>query len=178
MPTTVKDLLLVAPVAAPTVTPAAATDLVEKPDAPIFDVRNGTEVAAGCKVKRALARHLFGKALADHQMTHSKLADMAAAINASALLVYRAAWARDVQGQRITREAAMAKLYATAAAQRVIDDAVQIFGGLGVKSGMIVESLYREIRAPRIYEGASEVHKLIIAREALVPRNQPGSGPR
>lgn len=127
-------------------------------------------------LQRAAARQLFGKALADHQMTQGKLADMAVAIDASALLIYRAAWARDVQRQRITREAAMAKLYATEAAQRVIDDAVQIFGGLGVKTGVIVESLYREIRALRIYEGASEVQKLIIAREALGPRNRPGGG--
>ena len=127
-------------------------------------------------LQRAAARQMFGKTLADQQMTQAKLADMAVAIDASALLIYRAAWARDVQHQRITREAAMAKLYATEAAQRVIDDAVQIFGGLGVRSGMIVESLYREIRALRIYEGASEVQKLIIAREALGPRNQPAGG--
>jgi len=127
-------------------------------------------------LQRATARHLFGKALAEHQMTQAKLADMALAIDASALLVYRAAWARDVQRQRITREAAMAKLYATEAAQRVIDDAVQIFGGLGVKNGTVVESLYREIRALRIYEGASEVQRLIIARETLAPRNRGGSG--
>lgn len=127
-------------------------------------------------LRRAATRKMFGKTLADQQMTQAKLADMAVAIDASALLVYRAAWARDVQKQRITREAAMAKLFATESAQRVIDDAVQIFGGLGVKSGMIVESLYREIRALRIYEGASEVQKLIIAREALEPRNQPAGG--
>jgi acyl-CoA dehydrogenase len=85
-------------------------------------------------------------------------------------LVYRAAWARDVQKRRITKEAAMAKLHATEAAQRVIDAAVQMFGGLGVASGNIVESLYREVRALRIYEGASEVQKLIIARQLLAPR--------
>jgi acyl-CoA dehydrogenase len=120
-------------------------------------------------LQRTTTRQLFGKSLADQQMTQAKLADMAMEIEASALLVYRAAWLRDVRQQRITREAAMAKLYATEAAQRVIDAAVQMFGGLGVKSGVIVESLYREIRALRIYEGASEVQKLIIAREVLAP---------
>lgn len=120
-------------------------------------------------LQRTTARQLFGKSLADHQMTQAKLADMATDIEASALLVYRAAWLRDVRQQRITREAAMAKLFATEAAQRVIDASVQMFGGLGVKSGVIVESLYREIRALRIYEGASEVQKLIIARDVLAP---------
>jgi len=110
---------------------------------------------------------LFGAPLADLQMTQAKLADMALAIDASALLVYRAAWSRDVQGRRVTREAAMAKLHATESAQRVVDDAQQIFGGLGVKVGEKVEELYREVRALRIYEGASEVQKLIIARQAL-----------
>ena len=116
---------------------------------------------------RAATRIMFGKPLAAQQMTQAKLADMAMAIDASALLVYRAAWTRDVLGRRITGEAAMAKLHATEAAQRVIDDAVQIFGGLGVTTGVKVEELYREIRALRIYEGASEVQKLIIARQAL-----------
>ncbi|HET9018952.1 MAG TPA: acyl-CoA dehydrogenase family protein [Acetobacteraceae bacterium] len=114
---------------------------------------------------RAESRRMFGGVLADLQMTQAKLAEMAMAVDASALLVYRAAWTRDVLGKRITREAAMAKLHATEAAQRVIDDAVQMFGGLGVTSGMTVESLYREIRALRIYEGASEVQKLVIARQ-------------
>jgi acyl-CoA dehydrogenase len=118
-------------------------------------------------VARASTRKMFGGRLADLQMTQAKLADMATAIDAAALLVYRAAWARDAQRRRITREAAMAKLYATEAAQRVIDDAVQIFGGLGVTAGVKVEELYREIRALRIYEGASEVQKLIIARQVL-----------
>ena len=118
-------------------------------------------------LQRAASRQLFGAPLADLQMTQAKLADMALAIDASALLIYRAAWSRDVQGRRVTREAAMAKLHATEAAQRVIDDAVQIFGGLGVKRGVKVEELYREVRALRIYEGASEVQKLIIARQAL-----------
>jgi acyl-CoA dehydrogenase len=116
---------------------------------------------------RATSRRMFGGRLADLQMTQAKLAEMALAIDAAALLIYRAAWVRDVQRKRITREAAMAKLYATEAAQRVIDDAVQIFGGLGVTAGVKVEELYREIRALRIYEGASEVQKLIIARQLL-----------
>ncbi|MCC7271063.1 MAG: acyl-CoA dehydrogenase family protein [Alphaproteobacteria bacterium] len=116
---------------------------------------------------RATARRMFGKTLADQQTTQAKLADMAVAIDASALLVYRAAWTRDVLGRPITREAAMAKLHATEAAQQVVDAAVQIFGGLGVTVGVKVEELYREIRALRIYEGASEVQKLIIARQLL-----------
>jgi acyl-CoA dehydrogenase len=95
------------------------------------------------------------------------LADMALDVDAAALLVYRAAWTRDNGAARISREAAMAKLYATEAAQRVIDAAVQLHGGDGVRSGSVVESLYREIRALRIYEGASDVQKLIIARHAL-----------
>jgi acyl-CoA dehydrogenase len=118
-------------------------------------------------VRHAAQRKIFGRPLAEMQMTQAKLADMAVAIDAAALLVYRAAWVRDVQGRRITREAAMAKLFATEAAQRVIDDAVQIFGGLGVMVGVKVEELYREIRALRIYEGASEVQKLIIARHVV-----------
>jgi acyl-CoA dehydrogenase len=114
---------------------------------------------------RAETRRMFGGVLADLQMTQAKLAEMAMAVDASALLVYRAAWARDVLGRRITGEAAMAKLHATEAAQGVIDAAVQMFGGLGVTSGSVVEALYREIRALRIYEGASEVQKLVIARQ-------------
>ncbi len=116
---------------------------------------------------RVAARPMFGRMLADQQMTQARLADMATAIDASALLVYRAAWTRDVQGRPPTREAAMAKLYATEAAQEVIDGAVQLFGGLGVTVGVKVEELYREIRALRIYEGASEVQKLVIARQVL-----------
>jgi len=116
---------------------------------------------------RAKSRMIGGKPLADQQLIQAKLADMALQIDAAALLVYRAAWTRDTEQRRITREAAMAKLYATDMAQNVIDEAVQIFGGLGVKSGVKVEELYREIRALRIYEGASEVQKLIIARQTL-----------
>jgi alkylation response protein AidB-like acyl-CoA dehydrogenase len=100
-------------------------------------------------------------------MTQAKLADMATRIEAGALLVYRAAWERDTRQRRITREAAMAKMYATESAQAVIDDAVQICGGLGVMRGHPVERLYREVRALRIYEGATEVQKLIISRELL-----------
>jgi alkylation response protein AidB-like acyl-CoA dehydrogenase len=116
---------------------------------------------------RASTRKMFGKTLAEQPVTQQALAEMALAIDTSALLVYRAAWARDVQRRRITGEAAMAKLHATEAAQRVIDAAVQIFGGLGVTRGVKVEELYREVRALRIYEGASEVQRLIIARQAL-----------
>jgi acyl-CoA dehydrogenase len=116
---------------------------------------------------RARTRKMFGQVLADFQLTQAAIADMATSIDSSALLTYRAAWLRDVKGARTTREAAMAKLAATENAQQVIDRAVQIFGGLGVQSGHIVERLYREIRPLRIYEGASEVQKLIIARETL-----------
>ena len=100
-------------------------------------------------------------------MTQARIADMATAIDASALLIYRAAWAKDSGAERISREASMAKMYATEAAQSVIDGAVQIFGALGVVSGVKVEELYREIRALRIYEGATEVQKIIIARQTL-----------
>jgi acyl-CoA dehydrogenase len=100
-------------------------------------------------------------------MRQAKLGEMATEIDAAALLTYRAAWRRDVQGVRATRETAMAKMTATESAQRVIDAAVQLFGGRGVTRGEAVERLYREIRALRIYEGATEVQKLIIAREVL-----------
>jgi len=118
-------------------------------------------------VQHAKSRRMFGATLADLDITQAKLAEMALDIDASALLIYRAAWTRDCVADRVTREAAMAKLYSTEAAQSVIDKAVQIFGGLGVKSGTRVETLYREIRALRIYEGASEVQKLIIGRHLL-----------
>jgi acyl-CoA dehydrogenase len=118
-------------------------------------------------VKRVVSRELFGAPLYDLQMVQGHLADMALEIDAAALLVYRAAWAKDSGAARVTREAAMAKLYATEAAQRVIDAAVQLHGGDGVRSGHPVETLYREIRALRIYEGASDVQKIIIARSVL-----------
>jgi acyl-CoA dehydrogenase len=116
---------------------------------------------------RASSRQLFGGPLAELQMVQAKLAEMALAVDAAALLVYRAAWAKDAGAVRITREAAMAKLYATEAAQRVIDDALQIHGALGVVAGHPVERLYREVRALRIYEGASEVQQVVIARQTL-----------
>ena len=119
---------------------------------------------------RASSRRLFGAPLGDLQMTQAALADMATGIDAAALLVYRAAWTKDGGAARVTREAAMAKLFATETAQAVIDRAVQIFGGLGVTKGVKVEELYREIRALRIYEGASEVQKVVIARELLKGR--------
>ena len=115
---------------------------------------------------RAVSRRMFAGRLADFQITQTKLARMATTIDEGALLTYRAAWQRD-QGRPVTREAAMAKLAATEGAQSVIDDAVQIFGALGVVDGQPVERLYREIRALRIYEGASEVQQLIIAREIM-----------
>jgi alkylation response protein AidB-like acyl-CoA dehydrogenase len=118
-------------------------------------------------VEFAKQRHAFGKTLAEHQITRAKVADMALAIDASALLVYRAAWTRDVAADRVTREAAMAKLHATEHAQQVIDSAVQLFGGRGVVAGATVERLYREIRALRIYEGTSEIQKLVIAGEVF-----------
>lgn len=114
-------------------------------------------------LRRATSRKMFGQTLADFQLTQAKLATMATGIDAAALLTYRAAWLRD-QGRRVTVEAAMAKMTATETAQQVIDAAVQIFGGLGVKSEETVERLYREIRPLRIYEGATEVQQLIIAR--------------
>ncbi len=117
-------------------------------------------------LRRATTRKMFNHTLADFQITQSKLAEMATTIDGAALLVYRAAWQRD-QGLGVTREAAMAKLAATEGAQRVIDAAVQMFGGQGVVSGEPVEQLYREIRALRIYEGATEVQQLIIARDLL-----------
>ena len=117
-------------------------------------------------LQRARSRGMFGQRLADFQLTQAKLAQMATTLDAAALLTYRAAWQRD-QGLTVTKEAAMAKMAATEGAQQVIDAAVQLFGGEGVRSGQVVESLYREIRALRIYEGATEVQQLIIARELL-----------
>jgi acyl-CoA dehydrogenase len=121
-------------------------------------------------VERAAARQLFGAPLADLQMTQAAIAESATEIDAAALLVYRAAWTKDQGAARVTRESAMAKMFATEAAQRVIDRAVQLHGGLGVTKGVKVEELYREIRALRIYEGATEVQKIVIARETLRSR--------
>jgi len=118
-------------------------------------------------VGRAQTRQMFGATLADQPIAQTQLAEMALDVDAAALLIYRAAWTKDVRQGRVTREAAMAKLFATDRAQTVIDKAVQLFGGLGVVSGVPVEELYREIRALRIYEGASEVQKLVIARQLL-----------
>ena len=123
--------------------------------------------AFAAALDRATGRELFGAPLADLQMTQAALAEMALDIDAAALLVYRAAWTKDSGAERVTREAAMAKLYATEAAQRVIDRAVQLHGGAGVVAGAVTERLYREIRALRIYEGASEVQKIVIARQEL-----------
>ena len=121
-------------------------------------------------IEHSATRNLFGAPLSDLQMTQAAIADSATEVDAAALLVYRAAWVKDQGAQRVTREAAMAKMFATEAAQRVIDRAVQIHGGAGVTKGVKVEELYREIRALRIYEGATEVQKIVIAREALKER--------
>ncbi len=115
-------------------------------------------------------RELFGQPLAAQQLTQSKIADMATGIDASALLVYRAAYAKDSGAERVTREAAMAKWYATETASRVADTAVQLFGGRGVTRGEIVERIYRDVRALRIYEGASEIQQIVIARSVLEER--------
>ena len=117
-------------------------------------------------LQRAISRPMFGQRLADFQLTQARLAQMATTVDSAALLTYRAAWSRD-QGSVVTREAAMAKMAATEGAQQVIDAAVQLFGGEGVRAGAMVESLYREIRALRIYEGATEVQQLIIGRDLL-----------
>ena len=111
------------------------------------------------------SREQFGKKLGDFQMVQAKLADMATSVDTSALLVYRAAWMKDRGAERVTKEAAMAKMYATEAAQQVVDDAVQLFGAEGVVKGSVPERLYREVRALRIYEGTTEIQKLILARE-------------
>jgi acyl-CoA dehydrogenase len=142
----------------------------------VLDVFRATVAAAALGFARraldeALARvstrHVQGAPLFDLQMVQGHIAEMALDVDAAALLVYRAAWARDTGAPRITREAAMAKLFATDQAQQVIDKAVQLHGGDGVRSGEAVETLYREIRALRIYEGASDVQKVIIARQTL-----------
>jgi acyl-CoA dehydrogenase len=125
-------------------------------------------------MRHASSRKMFGQVLSDFQLTQARLAQMATHIDSSALLTYRAAWQRD-QGRKVTKEAAMAKMAATETAQQVIDAAVQMFGGMGVVSEHPVERLYREIRALRIYEGATEVQQLIIARELLREQEQEGT---
>jgi alkylation response protein AidB-like acyl-CoA dehydrogenase len=175
---------------APHVLGSLAFEACRVPDAArIGDVGKGLRVALGTLdvfrpsvgaaalglARRALAeavawvneREAFGRKLAEHQMTQARIADMAVDIDASALLVYRAAWAKDTGTARVTREAAMAKLHATEAAQRVIDSALQLLGGRGVVKGSPVEKLYREVRALRIYEGTSEIQKLVIAGSVL-----------
>ncbi|HEY7242319.1 MAG TPA: acyl-CoA dehydrogenase family protein [Xanthobacteraceae bacterium] len=126
-------------------------------------------------VSRAARRKLFGAPLGELQLTQAAIAESASEVDASALLVYRAAWTKDQGAARVTREAAMAKMFATEAAQRVIDRAVQIHGGLGVTKGAVVERLYREIRALRIYEGATEVQKVVIARDLLKTEAKPAA---
>jgi acyl-CoA dehydrogenase len=121
-------------------------------------------------IARAATRNLFGAPLGDLQLTQAALADSATEVDAMALLVYRAAWTKDGGAARVTREAAMAKMFATEMAQRVIDRAVQLHGGIGVTKGAKVEELYREIRALRIYEGATEVQKIVIGRDLLKNR--------
>ncbi|SLN63413.1 Acryloyl-CoA reductase (NADH) [Roseivivax jejudonensis] len=142
----------------------------------VLDVFRTTVAAAGLgfarraldeTLARVTAREVQGKPLSELQLVQGHIADMALRVDASALLVYRAAWAKDSGAPRVSREAAMAKLHATDEAQKVIDAAVQLHGGDGVRSGAVVERLYREIRALRIYEGASDVQKVIIARQTL-----------
>lgn len=142
----------------------------------VLDVFRSTVAAAALgfarraldeSLNRVSERELFGAPMSDLQMVQGHIADMALDVDASALLVYRAAWLKDQGAPRVSREAAMAKLYATDHAQEVIDKAVQLHGGDGVRKGHIVESLYREIRALRIYEGASDVQKVVIARQTL-----------
>ena len=142
----------------------------------VLDVFRSTVAAAALgfsrraldeSLKRVRERELFGAAMSELQMVQGHIAEMALDVDASALLIYRAAWLKDQGAPRVSREAAMAKLYATDHAQDVIDKAVQLHGGDGVRKGHIVESLYREIRALRIYEGASDVQKVVIARQTL-----------
>jgi acyl-CoA dehydrogenase len=118
-------------------------------------------------VARSLARVAFKKPICEHQLIQAKLADMAVKVDAAALLVYRAAWLHDQGESRIAREAAIAKLHATEAAQEVVDQAVQIFGGSGMLQDMAVARLYRHVRAFRIFDGTSEIQRLIIARDLL-----------
>ena len=121
-------------------------------------------------ISRSTRRTAFGKPISEHQLVQAKLADMAVRVDAAALLVYRAAWQHDTSDVSIAREAAIAKLYSTEAAFEVIDQAVQIFGGLGVVKGTTVERLFRHSRAFRIFDGTSEIQQLIIARNLLTAR--------
>jgi acyl-CoA dehydrogenase len=148
----------------------------------VLDVFRTTVAAAALGfARRALSetirytsvRTQFGKPLAEQQLTQARISDMALAVDAAALLVYRAAWTKDSGAERVTVEAAMAKLFATEQAQLVIDSAVQLHGGRGVVVGEVVERLYREIRALRIYEGTSEIQKLVIAGHYL-QQQKPG----
>jgi acyl-CoA dehydrogenase len=123
-------------------------------------------------LSRTQARQAFGQKLAEFQTTQNKIADMAVEIDAAALLIYRAAWTKDRVADRVTREASMAKMFATEAAQRIIDAAVQLHGGLGVVSGVPVERLYREIRSLRIYEGTTEIQKLVIAGQVMAAHGE------
>ena len=125
------------------------------------------EAALSLSLQHAASRNMFGGTLGDLQLTQAAIGDMSTDIDASTLLIYRAAWERDVLGKRTTRSAAMAKLFATEAAQKIVDRCVQLHGGLGVKVGHPAEMLYREIRALRIYEGATEVQQVVIARETI-----------
>ena len=121
-------------------------------------------------IDRSKSRKAFGGPISKFQLIQEKIADMALKIDAMALLIYRSAWVKDTFDTRVSRESSMAKLYATEAAQEIVDQAVQIFGGMGVVSGVTVERLYREVRALRIYEGTSEIQKLVIAGQALDAR--------
>ena len=142
----------------------------------VLDIYRSTVAAAALGfAKRALQeaiahvrkRKLFGQTLADFQATRMRLADMAAELESAALLVYRSAWLKDVVGRRVTYESSLAKMVATERAQGVIDSALQLFGGHGVRKGSVLEGLYREIRPLRIYEGATEIQKLVIADQLL-----------
>lgn len=127
-------------------------------------------------LRRTQERVVFGQRLSEFQLTQARLADMATLVDTSALLVYRSAWTKDSGAARVTREASMAKMYATEAAQQVVDGAVQLWGGQGVVSGNMVERLYREVRALRLYEGTTEINKLVIAGQTLQAFNQGAAG--
>jgi alkylation response protein AidB-like acyl-CoA dehydrogenase len=150
-----------------------------------LDQLRPTVGAAACGMARraldealahAVRREQFGKPLADFQIVQDKLGRMAIDLDAARLLVYRAAWVKDVGAERITLEAAMAKAYATEAAQRIIDEGVQILGGRGVLAESVVDRLYRSIRALRIYEGTTEIQHLIVAGRILADARERGRG--